>query len=152
MKKVLAGLCCILMMLLPGCTEERNKNPETLRPLPDVYSEEDILNLFMGYAYADTDNRVVLDCAVMEESLCGVIGVVQYTTDDYGGCWFDFLTEGVPMTAGVDAAAGEIGSLECIGMDTVRCQMRSFSREEFVCEIKAYQNAGETGFSVTTKE
>lgn len=112
-------------------------------------TEEDLLNIFQGYAYADPSNRVVLDCVVLPESAYGILGVVQYTTEDYAGCWFDFIGSGQPKSTGVEAVPFEHADLQADGPDAVSCKMRTLSGDTAVFTIAYYET--EIGFAIESE-
>lgn len=125
---------CVFLVTLSGCTKSETLPAQTETTLAEettvsrqtealCYTEMDILDMFNGYAYADPSNRTVIDCVVMEVSEYGILGVVQYTTEDYDGCWFDFLTGGVPLTAGIEATPIAEKTLSFQEKDAVTCQL-----------------------------
>lgn len=128
MKKAVPVILLVLC-LLAGCGAKSDVSTEssapetTAYPTGEQYTEQDILNIFNGYAYADPSNRAVVDCVLVPDSSYGIIGVVQYTTDDYDGCWFDFLTKERPLPVGIQAPPAEDSVLEYIGKDTVSFQL-----------------------------
>lgn len=147
------------IFLLTGCAGEIAETTPTQitettvaeEPLPvQQITEQDILDIFNGYAYADSSNRVAVACIVMEESENDIIGVVQYTVDDYEGTCFDFIrSDGFPLKAGVNAkTTGD--SLKFIAADTVQCQLLDENGEVFGCKITYYADSIEIGFKIET--
>lgn len=144
----------LICLSLTGCTAAGETEPQTAKAETEAvpsYTEQDILDMFNGYAYADPANRVVIDCVVLPESDYGILGVVQYTTDDYDGCWFDFLTEAAPHTAGVEALPAGEKTLEYVCADTITCQLVNDEAAPFACQITFYQNDLETGFKIVSE-
>lgn len=120
-------------------------------PAVSPITEAELLDLFYGYAYADPANRVVTGCAVMPESDHGIIGVVQYTTEDDEGCLFDFLrAEGPPLQAGADAVP-IANTLQYAVKDTVTCDIIGEGGAVYVCRLSFCQNEMEYGFKLETK-
>lgn len=157
---ILLGVC-VLLVILSGCTKnetlpiqkETTTTAETTVPKQTeavCYTEADILDMFNSYAYADPSNRIVIDCVVMEESEYGILGVVQYTTEDYDGCWFDFLTGGVPLTAGIEAAPTGEKTLTFLESDAVICQL-TVNGEIHTFTLSYYRNDLENGFRVSSE-
>lgn len=121
-------------------------------PTVSLFTEAELLDLFYGYAYADPANRMVTGCAVMPESDYGIIGVVQYTTEDEEGCLFDFLrAEGPPLQAGVEASP-VADTLQHAGKDTVHCDIIGDDGDVHVCRLSFYQNDIEYGFKLETNQ
>lgn len=152
---------CVLLVILSGCTKnetlpiqkETTTTTETTVPKQTEalrYTETDILDMFNGYAYADPSNRIVIDCVVMEESEYGILGVVQYTTEDYDGCWFDFITGGAPLTAGIEASPTGEKTLTFLEGDTVDCQL-IVKEEVHTFTIAFYRNNLENGFQILSE-
>lgn len=121
-------------------------------PTVSLFTEAELLDLFYGYAYADPANRIVTGCTVMPESDHGIIGVVQYITEDDEGCLFDFLrAEGPPLQAGVEASP-VADTLQFVIKDTVTCEIIGTDGEVCVCKLSFYQNDIEYGFKIETKQ
>ena len=150
-----------VLLVLTACGKQTTKTPEipsaSLQETPtsleqEVYTEEDILDIFQGYAYADPSNRRVIGCAVMEESQYGVFGVVQYTTDDQQGSQFDFIRQNAPpLCAGVYAESLE-NSLEYWKSDSVSCQILDEKGNVHICIITYYETEIEQGFRMETEQ
>lgn len=151
-KEILIVLFLLLSCILPACKETEVLQAAETTALPQAqspYTKEMILDIFNGYAYADPANRTVIDCVVMEESQYGILGVVQYTTEDYEGCWFDFLTTGVPLTAGIEALPTGEKNLAFRESDTVTCRLTT-NGEVHTYTLSFYRNDLETGFRLSS--
>lgn len=112
-------------------------------------SEQDVMALF--YQHRDRLEVNIIDCVVVSESNYGILGVVQYTTEDYDGCMFDFLTNDVPLSAGVGASPAETGSLEYLGEDTVSCQLVKENGVPQTYKVSFYRSDIEYGFKVVSE-
>lgn len=156
-------LLVLLAFLLSGCSAqgtekeqlEMNRPTETFfRESPDDHqdprwTEQELLTAFYQYAEMGT---VVIDCVILEDSVCDIVGVVQYTLPEETGCWFDFIdNQGRPKTGGVEAPPSEKGTLTCAGIDTVSCRLRKAEDTEFTCRITYYESDLETGFRIATE-
>lgn len=152
---------CVFLVALLGCTKSETlpEQTETVVAVETAaskqteavcYTEADILDMFNGYAYADPCDRTVIDCVVMEKSEYGILGVVQYTTEDYDGCWFDFLTGGVPLTAGIDASPSGEKTLAFLKKDTVTCQL-TVNGNVHTFTLSYYRNDLENCFRISSE-
>ena len=112
-------------------------------------SEQDVMAVF--YQHRDRFEVNVIDCVVVSESDYGILGVVQYTTEDYDGCMFDFLTNDVPLCAGVGALPTDIGSLEYMGEDTISCQLVDRNGVTSTYKVSFYRSDIEYGFKVVSE-
>lgn len=160
MKKYLLAL--ILVLFLSGGSGAAQKLPDREAQIDDAilressearndsqWTEQELLAAFDQYAEPGT---VVIDCAALEASVCDIVGVVQYTTEDYSGCWFDFIKrEGIPRTGGVEAKPVEEKTLTCTGADTVSCTLLKEDGTAFTCSITYYENDVETGFRLVSE-
>lgn len=162
MKKLLIGL--MLAFMLVGCSapEVEMEQPEAPQPEETFFqessvdhhdpswTEQELLTAFHQYAEMGT---VVIDCVVLEESACNVVGVVQYTQEDETGCWFDFIkSEGIPRSTGTEASPVE-DTLICAGVDTVSCRLLDENGEEFVLEVSYFEEQDNitTGFKMVSR-
>ena len=112
-------------------------------------SEQDVMALF--YQNGDRLEVNVIDCVVVSESDYGIQGVVQYTAEDYDGCMFDFLTNDVPLCAGVGASPTDMNSMEYLGEDTVSCQLVNADGVTNTYKISFYRSDIEYGFKVVSE-
>lgn len=112
-------------------------------------SEQDVMDVF--YRHRDRLEVNVMDCVVVSESDYGILGVVQYTTEDYDGCMFDFLTNDVPMRTGVGALPTDTGSLEYMGEDTISCQLVDENGVTSTYKVSFYRSDIEYGFKVVSE-
>lgn len=112
-------------------------------------SEQDVMALF--YQCGDRLEANVIDCVVVSESDYGILGVVQYTTEGYNGCMFDFLTNDVPLCTGVGALPADTDSLEYLGGDTVSCQLVNEDGVTNTYKVSFYRSDIEYGFKVVSE-
>jgi len=113
--------------------------------------EQELLTTF----YQNTDGQtVVIDCVLLEESACGMAGVVQYITPGEAGCWFSFLgSDGIPRSAGVEEGTIIEDTLVCVGADTVQCRLLDANGAEYICEVTYYEepDSNTTGFKIVSR-
>lgn len=153
-------LMLIFIGLLTACNVETVKNTETKASEAmqqettgaekiEILSEQDVMALF--YRYKAEAKTNVIDCTVVSESDYGILGVVQYTAEDYNGCMFDFLTDDVPLRAGVEAQPIDMDSLEYLGGDTVSCQLVNADGVINTYKVSFYRSDVEYGFKVVSE-
>lgn len=130
-------------------TEER----ETIAPVQKVLTEQEVRDLFYHYEVSTT-GETVIDCAVVPDSACGVVGVVQYTDTDHDGIMFAFLTMDGPLggRCGTPDCTAVKGTLEYLGNDMIAYQFQTAEGETITNTI-AYSKdrSGCTNFQVTSK-
>lgn len=88
---------------------------------------------------------------MVSESDYGILGVVQYTAEDYNGCMFDFLTDDVPLRAGVETQPIDMDSMEYLGGDTVGCQLVNADGVINTYKASFYRSDVEYGFKVVSE-
>lgn len=148
---VVLFLIPVLLCALVGCEDIARGATDTTVPSvtekqEQTGTEQEILAMF--YEYAESD-WVVLDCVAVSDSSFGFTGVVQYTTDDYEGCCFDFLTEGGMQRCGVGAHPAEETALEYAGNDTVTCRLlHPETGEPYICTISFIAKENEVCFRI----
>lgn len=160
-----AGFLLTMLFLLSGCSDpevelqqaEAPQTEETFFRESSVdhndpqWTEQELLAAFYQYAEQGT---VVIDCVVLEQSACDIVGVVQYRQEGEGGCWFDFInSQGMPVSTGSAASpVGEV-TLVCTGVDTVRCRLLDENGEEFICEVSYFEDLENhtTGFKMVSR-
>lgn len=163
MKKVC--LFVILALLLWGCSAPaaQTQQPEA-PPMQETFfressadhqdprwTQQELLTAFYQYAEAGT---VILDCVILEESACGIVGVVQYTLPEEGGCWFDFIDPwGIPRSTGATQTPAGEDTLVCAGVDTVQCRLLDENGEAFVCEVTYFEEPDHntSGFKLVSR-
>lgn len=96
---------------------------ESVAKTPEL-TKQMILDLFNGYAYADPDNKRAVDCVVVTDDAFGLMGIVQYTTDDYDGCWFDYLGQdgNLKGVVGIPSVTSVAGTLKYQENGTIACR------------------------------
>lgn len=112
------------------------------------WTEQELLTAF--YQYAE-DGTIIIDCVILDDSAWGMAGVVQYTTEDYPGCCFDFIrAQGLPRSVGVESLPAGRDTLTCVGPDSVTCSLLENDGSEYLCTVTYYENLNnsETGFKV----
>ena len=105
----------------------------------------DIKNRFFDYAQPGWE---MLDCVTVTDSEYGIIGVVQYTTQDYAGCRFDFLKLDGVFQTGVGALPAGEDRLVYTGNDTVSCELLKNNGEAYTCTISYYESGSGCGFKI----
>lgn len=163
MKKLLIGL--LLTFLLVGCSAPEVKMEQPEAPQPEEtffressvdyndprWTEQELLTAFYQYAEMGT---VAIDCVVLKQSACNIVGVVQYTQEDEDGCWFDFIdSQGIPRSTGTEASSAGEDTLVCVGVDTVQCRLLDENGEEFVLEVSYFEEGDNitTGFKMVSR-
>lgn len=153
----------ILLHLAVGCARSREVfKTETAAPETTVlnttapieengWTEQDLLNYFNGYSYADPANRLVIDCAVIPDSAYGVYGVVQYITDDEEGCCFDFIRNGRPLPVTIWAKPSGKDTLAYIGRDTVCVELLDDNGQPHIFTIAFVENEEVHEFIITSE-
>lgn len=140
---------CIIFCLTVGCNPKQERQEvettapetaasETTAPIQtNPVTEQELLDLFNGYAYADPANRVAVDCAVVTDYAYDLIGVVMYTTDDEAGCSFDFLGKDGSCVGriGIGSTPTENANLEYLGTGVFTSQMLHTDGGSYLCRI-----------------
>lgn len=146
-------LLIVLIILLSGCGKNiaesaaaGDQTGEGAAVIRVELSEPEIQNMFLEYAES---GWIMVDCVPVTDSDYGIVGVVQYTTEEYDGCCFDFLRMDGPLQVGVGANPAGEDRLVYLGGDTVTCELVRETGEIYTCTVSYYETETEIGFQVS---
>ena len=139
-KRIFLLILCIVVFSVAGCNQSL---PEASGIQQSAWTEEELLDFFRGYAYADPAERTVTACAVFPDLFYGIAGVVQYTAEEEFGCGFDFIRNGQPLSLWLEAEPHSGSVLLYQGDGSVRSELLDAQGRAHIYTISL--TAGEDG-------
>ncbi len=164
MKQRIRSILVMLLslFLLLACSDKSLNNTvpqvsegttlETAQPVPQMLTEREVLNLFQKYE--TTSGRTVINCVLVPDSACGVVGVVQYTDRNRDGVMFAFLTMDGPLggRCGTPNCTAVEDTLEYLGADTISYQFQTAEGQTMTNTISFSDDGnGNTSFKIETQ-
>lgn len=151
MKRCLIIFC--LLTMLCGCASagagtEAAPASETTAAA-DLWTEERLLEIFRENA---REGAEAMDCVIVEESQCDIVGAVQYTMGDPQLCRFDFIkADGSICRMGMEFISDGEKTLTCAGADQISCKLFREDGSAYIATILYYedQETQEKGFKVS---
>lgn len=151
MKRIFAIFC--LLTMLCGCASasagaEAAPAAETTAAA-ELWTEERLLEICRENA---REGAEVMDCVIVEESQCGIVGAVQYTLEDPQLCRFDFIkADGSICRMGMEFITDGEKTLTCASADQISCKLFREDGSAYIATILYYedQETQEKGFKVS---